>query len=152
MNSWTLASHLHLWASMLQKPTGFSHSTSHLCTHLKDIIKIRLKVIHQYCSGNENLRKLSRGEVYDILIIKTDKKVEVTKLISTIWQVQHAKSPPYGTILTLLWVTWTIAQPLLNLFNKDPIYLYTRKHGLAKQKALTCIVMVATKKHGQRPS
>jgi hypothetical protein len=60
--------------------------------------------------------------------------------------------PQYGTILTLVWVTWKIAQPLLNLFNKDPIYLYTRKHGLAKQKALTCIVMVATKKHGQRPS
>ena len=69
---------------MLQKPTGFSHSTSNLCTHLKDIIKIRFKVIHQYCSGNENLRKLPRGEVYDIFIIKTDKKVGVTKLISTI--------------------------------------------------------------------
>jgi hypothetical protein len=75
----------------------------------KDIIKIWFKVIHQYCFGNEHLRKLPRGEVYDILIIKTDKKVEGTKVISTIWQVQHAKSPPpYGTILTLLWVTWTI--------------------------------------------
>ena len=50
-------------------------------------------VIHQYCSGIENLRELPGGEVYDILMIKTDKKVEVTKLISTIWQVQHAKSP-----------------------------------------------------------
>ena len=69
---------------MLQKPNGFSHSTSNLCTHLKDIIKIRFKVIHQYCSGNENVRKLPRGEVYDIFIIKTDKKVGVTKLISTI--------------------------------------------------------------------
>jgi hypothetical protein len=49
-----------------------------------DIIKIRFKVIHQYCSGNENFRKLQRGEVFDILVIKTDKKVEGTKLISTI--------------------------------------------------------------------
>jgi hypothetical protein len=69
---------------MPQKPTGFSHSASNLCTHLKDIIKKRFEVIHQYCSGIENLRKLPRGEVYDILITKTDKNVEVTKLISTI--------------------------------------------------------------------
>jgi hypothetical protein len=70
-----------------------SHSSK---GHYKD----KYKVIHQYCSGNENLRKLPSGEIYDILVIKTDKKVEVTKLIC----VQHAKSPlpPYGTILTIL--------------------------------------------------
>jgi hypothetical protein len=107
MNSLTIASHLHLWASMLRKPSGFSHSTSNLCTRLKDIIKLRFKVIHQYCSGNENLLKLPRGDVYDMLIVKTEKKVEVTKPISTIWQVQHAKFPPH---MAPSWqVTWTIA-------------------------------------------
>jgi hypothetical protein len=50
------------------------------------------------------------------------------------------------------WPFYELHEQLLNLFNKDPIYLYTRKHGLAKQKALTCIVMVATKKQGQKPS
>jgi hypothetical protein len=35
-------------------------------------------------SGNENLLKLPWGEVYDMLIVKTEKKVGVTELVSKI--------------------------------------------------------------------
>jgi hypothetical protein len=49
------------------------------------------------CSGNENLLKLPRGEVYDIYahtVVKAERKVGITEHVSKIWQVQYATFSP----------------------------------------------------------
>ena len=73
-------------------------------------------------SGNEILLKLPRGEVYDMLIVKTEKKLGSPNSFQRYDKCNVPPFPSYGAILTLLRVTGTIAiaQPLLNFFNKDP--------------------------------
>jgi hypothetical protein len=99
---------------------------------------------------------LPRGEVYDMLIdiVKTEKTVRLTELVSKIWQVQNATfAPIYGANLTIyeLQEQWiAICSTVIESFNNNPtknVYLAiiycTRKHGiLANEKPLTCIVMV----------
>jgi hypothetical protein len=88
--------------------------------------------------------KLPRGEVYDMLIVKTEQKLESPNSFRRYDKCNMPPIPTYGDILTLLCrvtVTIAIAQPLLNFLNKDPttnvylVIIYTRKHGiLANQK------------------
>ena len=54
------------------------------------------------CSGNENLLKLIRGEVYDMLIVNTETKVAVTELVSKIAMTSAVSHlfPHMGAILT----------------------------------------------------
>jgi hypothetical protein len=83
--------------------------------------KLLLRWFISNCSGNANLLKLLRGQVYDILIVKTEKKVGVTELVSKIWQM-----PPFPDTAS----SWSFHEVqeqsqllnrywILNFFNKD---------------------------------
>jgi hypothetical protein len=51
---------------------------------LFQVLTIRLRKFRSNCSRNENVLKLPRHGVYDILKIKSHKKVGVTKLVKKI--------------------------------------------------------------------
>jgi hypothetical protein len=98
------------------------------------------------CSANENLLKLPRGEVYDMLIVKTENNVGVTELVSKVWQVQYAT-------FSFIWrhldpFTSYRNNPncstVIDFFNKDPtkmsiyvyIYIYNKTWYFSESKTI----------------
>jgi hypothetical protein len=92
--------------------------------------KFTLRWFMSNCSENENLLKFPRGEVYDMLIVKTEKKLGSPNSFrrydkGNMRPPPPPPPPPYGAILTLLRVTGTIAvaQPLFNNDLTKDVYL-----------------------------
>jgi hypothetical protein len=76
----------------------------------------RLRRIIVNCSGNENVLKRSWCEVYNMLIVKSGKKLGSPKSFRRCDKCNMPPFPPYGAILTLLQVTRTNISQFLNRY------------------------------------
>jgi hypothetical protein len=96
-----------------------------MCQFVTAISDRNLRWFISNCSGNENLLKLPRGEVYDMLIVRTDWKVGGPNSFRRYDKCNMPPFPPYGAILTRLRITSYRNNPncstVIEFFNKVSI-------------------------------